>query len=164
MTPYILSLVAASLVAAVAELLSPKGEGGRISAQVRMVAGLFLLVSLLVPLRDGLTFLSGLADGDEINLPSYDAPDYEATLQASILAMGDAELTAWITSALSCEFSVSSDDAEVILMWEEGDAIPPPLSEVCIVLSKRAILTDPHPIEDYFADALGCPCRVSVDL
>ena len=162
MTPYILSLVAAAMAAAVVELLAPKGEGGRISAQVRMVAGLFILVALLLPLRDGVAFLTELSDGGGLAIPSYDAPDYESTLQASVVSLGSAELSAWVTSTLEAEFSISPDLAEVVPVWGESDTTPPPLAEVYIVLSGKAVLTDPHPIEAFFADALGCPCRVSI--
>ena len=164
MTPYIFSLVAAAMAAAVVELLAPKGEGGRIAAQVRMVAGLFLLVALLLPLRDGVAFLAGLSDGDGLAIPSYDVPGYESTLQASVLSMGSAELAAWITATLETEFSVSPELAEVLPVWGAIEATTPPLAEVYIVLSGKAALTDPHPIESFFADALGCPCRVSVSL
>ena len=51
MSAYILPLLAASLAAALVELLAPKGDGGRIAAHVRMIAGLYLLVALLNPLR-----------------------------------------------------------------------------------------------------------------
>jgi len=62
--PYLLSLLTASLAAAIAELLAPKGEGGRITAHIRMVAGLFLLVALLNPLREGIRLLRDAALGD----------------------------------------------------------------------------------------------------
>ena len=64
MNTYILSLLAASLAAAVVELITPKGEGGRLVSHVRMVAGLFLLVALLAPLREGITLLLDAAQGD----------------------------------------------------------------------------------------------------
>ena len=150
MTPYVLSLVAASITAAVVEMLAPRGEGGRIAAQVRMVAGLFLIVSLLVPLRDGLTFLSDLAEGEGIVVPSYDVPDYEATLQASVLAMGSEEVSVWVVSVLEDKFSVSAEYVEVIPVWSDGESIPPPLAELYILLSGKAALTDPLPIS-YFS-------------
>ncbi len=167
MTPYILSLAAASLAAALVELLAPKGEGGRLAAGIRMVAGLFLLVALLSPLRAGLELLVGLSDGTvdlPVGVPSVEAEDYESTLQASILSLGEAELTAWVGETLRTAFGVSPEEAEVIPVWAESEALPPPLAEVYILLSGTAALEDPHPIEAYFADALGCSCRVSVTL
>ncbi len=162
MTPYILSLVAASIAAAVVELLAPRGQGGRLSAQVRMVAGLFLLVALLVPLKDGLSYLSDLTDGGNIEIPAYEAPDYEATLKASLLSLGSEELSVWVKDILESEFSLSAQNTEVIPVWAEDDELPATLAEVCIVLSGADRLADPHPIETFFSDTLGCPCRVSV--
>ncbi len=164
MAPYILSLVAASVAAALIELLAPRGEGGRMAAQVRMVAGLFLLVALLNPLRVGLKYLTGLGDSVEMGSPSVEPSDYEATLQASVLTLGSAELGAWVKEILASDFSVPPDRVEVIPVWEDSDTLPPPLSELCIVLSGSAMLTDPHPIEAYFSGVLGCPCRVSIAL
>ena len=168
MASYILSLVAASMAAAIVELLAPRGEGGRIAAQVRMVAGLFLIVALLLPLRDGVAFLADLADGDglDVDIPSYDASAYEATLQVSLLSMGSEELAAWVRNTVAEELSISADLVEVIPVWGESgngsETIPPPLAEVYVVLSGSAVLADPHAIEALVSEALGCPCRVSV--
>ncbi len=163
MTPYILSLLAASVAAAIVELLAPRGEGGRMTAQVRMVAGLFLLVALLHPLRAGIDFLMSLPE-QSMEMPEQDAAAYESTLKASILSLGNAELTAWVRETLETSFGIAPEQAEIVPVWDEGEALSPPLVELCIVLSGRAILEDPHAIESYFADALGCPCRVSVAL
>ncbi len=161
MTAYILSMLAAALLCAVVELLAPKGEGGRLASGVRMVAGLFLLVALLAPLRAGLDVLSDFV-GQDIDTPAEDAEGYESAWEASILALGHAELTAWVTETLTTEFGIAADCVEVVPVWGESDTVTPPLSEVCIVLSGRAMAEDPAPIEAYFAAALGCPCRVSV--
>ena len=48
---YVLSILAAILLAAVTEKLAPPGEGGRMTAHVRFLAGLFIILSLLSPLR-----------------------------------------------------------------------------------------------------------------
>ncbi len=162
MTSYILSLTVASLAAVLVELLAPKGENGRLGAGVRMVAGLFLLVALLTPLRAGVDFLSDLAEGDGVDLPAYDAPDYESTLQASVLSLGHAELTAWVKQTLATEFSISAESAEVVVIFAEADTLTPPPAVVYIVLSGTAMLEDPHPIEAYFEERLSCPCHVSV--
>ena len=64
MKSYILTLLSASLAASVVELLAPNGEGGRLASHIRMIAGLFLLVALLTPLREGIRLLREAADGD----------------------------------------------------------------------------------------------------
>ena len=152
------------MAASIVELLAPRGEGGRIAAQVRMVAGLFLIVALLLPLRDGVAFLADLADGDglDVDIPSYDIPTYEATLQASLLSMGSEEVAAWVRDTVAEELSISADLVEVVPVWEESESIPPPLAEVYVALSGSAMLADPRIIEALVSEALGCPCRVSV--
>ncbi len=165
---YILPLLAASFAAAMVELLAPRGEGGKLAAAVRMCAGLFLLVSLLTPLRAGIALLSDLADeaseipGIEIDAP--DASDYESTLQASLVALGEHELHAWVCETLQTRFAIPPDHVEVIFVWADTPDLPPPLGEVCLVVSGTAIFEDPHPIESYFTATLGIPCRVSVDV
>ncbi len=166
MTPYILSLVAASLAAALCELLAPRGEGGRIAASVRMTAGLFVLVALLSPLRAVVDFFANLSE-DSLDIPEAEAPDYESVWQSSLLSLGTAELVAWAESALASELGIDPAHAEVLPVFADAPsdaATPPPLLELCIVLDRAAILENPHPIEDYFASALGVPCRVSVAL
>ncbi len=161
---YILSLTAASIAAVVVELLAPRGEGGRLASSVRMTAGLFLLVALLSPLRAGLELLTGLAEGS-LELPAAETVDYGSTWQGALVAMGERELVAWAVDALYADFSVPPAHAEVIPVFaEDGDALPPPLSELCIVLHGASVLEDPHPIEEYFTAALGVPCRVTVAL
>ena len=95
MTAYVLTLLAASLAAAVVELIAPKGEGGRLANHVRMIAGLFLLVTLMNPLREGLAILKAAVEGDlprrmESKLEAATPEDHEAAFEASLAAMGGA--------------------------------------------------------------------------
>ncbi len=158
---YILSLLAASFAAVVVELLAPRGEGGRLAASVRMCAGLFLLVALLGPLRAGVALLGSLADALP-EFPTHEAPDRESERLAPVVALGEAALVEWVTETLSTEFSLPPDRVEVMCVWAESADGLPPLTELHIVLLGSAMLTDPHPIEAHFADALDIPCRVSV--
>ncbi len=158
---YILSLAAAALAAALVELLAPKGSGGRLASGVRMTAGIFLLVALITPLRAGLDLLTHLSDGD-LELPAVAVPDYESTFQDALLSLGESELTVHVTEILQSEFDIPPDLVSVVPVWRDSGEVPPPLHELCVVLSGKAMLENPHPIEAYFTDTLGVPCRVSV--
>lgn len=166
MSAYILPLLAASLAAALVELLAPKGDGGRIAAHVRMIAGLYLLVALLNPLREGLDLLRSAAEGDltarlEGSVTAYTPEDYEAFFRASLSALGKDETQAQVTSALESVFGIPSDACAVEAVCEsDGETLI--LREVRIGLKGKYALKNPHPIEKYFADALGCPCYVTV--
>lgn len=166
MNTYILMLLAASLAAAVVELLAPKGEGGRLTSHIRMVAGLFLLVALLDPLRAGLDLLRGAVDGDlsarlESMLPEQSSDGYDAVFGDTLTAIGREEVEAFAVSALESKFGISSDGCTVSALCEyEEDTLT--LTELRISLRGSYMLRDPHPIEDYFAEQLNCPCYVTV--
>ncbi len=171
MKSYVLTILAASLAAAVVEMLSPKGEGGRIAAHVRMIAGLFLLVALLEPLGVGISFLKNATGGDladlsdrlEEALPDGYGEDYAAVFDGTLADVSRAEVEAFVVSALDTVFGVPPQDCavEVVCAAEEGTIT---LREVRIALQGGSLLKDPHPIESYVAAQLGCPCYVTVQL
>ena len=165
--PYLLSLLTASLAAAIAELLAPKGEGGRITAHIRMVAGLFLLVALLNPLREGIRLLRDTALGDpaarlEDLIPSDLETDYAAVFGDSLTAISSREVEAWITTQLESRFDIPSSGCRVWVSCSyEGDTLT--VTEARIALLGQYALKDPHPIESYFTNQLNCPCFVTAD-
>jgi len=168
---YVLTVLSASIAAAMVEMLSPKGEGGRIAAHVRMIAGLFLMVALLKPLGAGIAFLKHTADGDlsdlmhqiEEALPDGYGEDYAAVFDGTLADVSRAEVEAFVVSALGTVFGVSPQDCavEAVCDAEEGTVT---LLEVRIALCGGSLLKDPHPIESYVASQLGCPCYVTVQL
>lgn len=169
MSAYILTLLAASVAACVIELLVPKGDGGKLAASVRMIGGLFLIIALIAPLKEGLGLLRFAAEGDVSDLIEEHIPgdlaggeaDYQATFQGSLAALGRGEVEAWVTESLSSRFQIPPSDCavEAVVESEEGNLT---LRELRIGLRGAHALTNPHPIEEYFSDLLGCPCYVTV--
>ncbi len=167
MSAYILSLCVAAIAAAVVELLAPRGDGGRLAGSIRMIAGLFLLVALLRPLTDGISYLSAVADGDIADILPDDLPtpaeNYEATLYAALSDCTAAELEAWVTSTLTTEFAIPREHITVSALCEPATPDSPlSLDELRIGLSGSSALRDPHPIEDYFEKALSVPCYLTI--
>lgn len=166
MNTYILTLLSASLAAAVVTLLSPKGEGGRMAAHIRMAAGLFLLIALLDPLRAGIDLLREAVDGDltarlESMLPEGDNDDYDAVFGEALTSVSRAEVEAYARSALETSFGIPPEDCTVSAVCTYGEEILT-LTELRISLRGAHALVDPHPIEAYFAERLECPCYVTV--
>ena len=166
MNAYILTLLAASLAAAVAELLAPKGEGGRLSSHVRMIAGLFLLVALLEPLGEGIRLLRDTADGDlaarvEDLIPDGVETDYGVVFGDSLAAMGKEEVSSWVTETLNTRFGIPSEGCTVSVSCSYGEETLT-VTDVRICLTGRYVLQDPHPIESYVSRQLDCPCYVTV--
>ncbi len=167
MTSYIMALLMASLAAAIMEMLAPRGDGGRIAAHVRMIAGLFLLVALLSPLQKGIALLRSVAEGSleedyfSEHLPAYTPTDYEAAFGSTIQAFSASEAEAWVHSTLQAAFGIPPEGCLVEVICQTSDRTPI-LQEVRIALLGVYMLRDPHPIETYIADRLGCPCYVTV--
>lgn len=166
MNIYILTLLSAALVAAVAELLSPKGEGGRTASHIRMVAGLFLLIALLEPLRAGVELLRNAVSGDlaarlEASLPAESPEDYGAILGDTLTAISRDEVETYVGMALERDFGIPPSGCTIaaICAYEDGTLT---LQELRISLRGTHILQDPHPIEAYFTEKLNCPCFVTV--
>ena len=163
---YVLTILSASLVACVIELLVPKADGGRLASYVRMIAGLFLLVLLLNPLREGLELLHDAAEGDPAGviadrLPTPMPEDYEAAFGSSLTAVGKRETEAWVKETLETVFHIPPSDCAVEAVCE-SDGASLSLCELRIGLRGKHALEDPHPLESYFTDLLGCPCYVTV--
>ena len=166
MKPYILTILASSLLAAMIELLAPKGEGGRMTSHIRMITGLFLVVTLLHPIREGILFLKSAAEGNlterlEELVPEAEAPDYEQVFLDALTDVGVKETEAWVLSALEAVFNIAPDDCTVRAICDtEEDRLV--LREVRISLSGKYLWEDPHPIEAYIGEQLKCSCYVTV--
>lgn len=175
MQHYIYTLVLTALAAAVIELLAPRGDGGRIAAHVRMVAGLFLLVALLNPLKEGLALLSAVA-GDGLtaedladrlpaySLPDEEAPDYAALLEDTLSSVGAEDAKEWVLTVLDETFGIPPTGCTVsaTVTVQSGDNTLLTVEEVRIALHGPYALENPHPIEDYIAERLMCTCYVTV--
>ena len=166
MKAYILSVIAAAVLAAVAERICPRGEGERLSAHIRMVAGLFVLVTMLVPVREGVKLLLDAAEGDmasrvEALIPSGTPADYGEVFGESLTGLSQGELTAFVTAAMENEFGVPPTGCAVQVACGYGEGMVT-VQEARISLLGQYALTDPHPIEAYFGELLGCPCYVTV--
>ncbi len=166
MKTYILTLLAASLATAVIQLLAPKGEGGKLGEHIRMIAGLFLLVSLLTPLKDGIALLRSAAEGEltehlTVKVPEDALGDYGAVFGDTLSFVGQEEVKAWVVSELDTRFGIPPSGCRIsVTCAVEKDLT---VCEVCIALLGSYVTENPHPIESHVTEALGCPCYVTVE-
>ena len=168
---YVLTLLSASVAVCLLEMLLPKGDGGRTASHVRLVTGLFLLVALLNPLRQGLLLLRSAATGDLAELVAERLPevsyeeDHAGAFESALSGIGRQEVETWVVETLAAVFAIPAEGCAVEVVCGvagEGDAATLTLCELRIGLRGRYALEDPHPLEAYFAERLGCPCFVTV--
>lgn len=161
-------ILSAALIASLAELLAPRGEGGKTAAYVRMIAGLFILVALSDPLREGLGILREATEGDpsafvESLLPEVNATDYGDAFYTTLTEISRREAETWVRARLESEFGIPPGGCALsVTCTKEGESVI--FTETRIALRGDYILTDPHPIEQYFEERLGCPCFVTVSV
>ena len=168
MKQYVLSIIAAILMAAVIEKLSPAGEGGRITAHVRFLTGLFIILTLLSPLREAVELITTVSENgfqgvsEDLFAPSQEG-DYREMLGQTLVTVSRSEGEAWVVKVLSERFSIPSEGCTVeVICTSDGETVA--FCEVRIALEGRYALQDPHPVEAYISEALGCPCYVTVRL
>ena len=164
MGQYVYGLILVGVCVAVVELLSFGGEGGKMGGYVRLVAGLCILVACLQPLREGISYLTDLAQG-EIPMPNLDhvvvPEDYGQMFDSYLGDTCQTETQTWVAETLTGVFGISQEHYQVtVTMTDEAGIFYP--SEVYITLTGIGIFENPHQIEAYITAQLSCPCYVRV--
>ena len=147
MKAYLLTLIAAAILAILASQLVPDGERGGISKHVRLIASLFLICVLLSPVQ---TLIKNLPSLSDVNFfPSADENEYDAAyreqLQEAIDKASADYFTDMLTQTLCTELSVSQEELRCKVFWDTAKGEPTP-TKVTVMLSGRAIWKDPAEI------------------
>lgn len=160
---------------AVLEYLLPSDRtGGKMAAAFRAVVGLCMLLAMLKPLTRGLSLLRAMSAGEtdglrermeqEELLPQEDTSRGEEKLADRLAEAGASQVEEWVYATLENNFGISARHATVtahvsvdLIGGEQAR-----LEQVYICLSGSAALRNPHDIESWFSDALGCPVTLSV--
>lgn len=161
---YLLSVIGASLFAALIGILTPKGEGDGIGKHMRLLTSFFLICVLISPLKNVTQALSGWISGDvvfpweEENLES----DYREQMDAAIESASKEYFTNTLTETLRAQFSMESGSVRCQVKWESAGAELRP-SRVTVILSGASIWKNPEHIENFVSDLLGCECVTAIE-
>ena len=164
MKDYLLTLIAAALIAALVGILSPDGERGGIAKHLKLLTALFLICVLISPLCGILTDLKSLMDGTLSipNLTPDTEDDYRQQMDAALDAATESYFTDMLTQTLESQFSIAKGDIDCRVDWtRDGDQITP--RRVTVILSGKAIWKDPKPIEEFVSELLGCECQTAIE-
>lgn len=164
MTAYLFSIIGASLVAALIGILSPEGEGGGIAKHLRLLTALFLLCTLIAPLKNAMQMLAELADR-EWKLPqtdSSDSADYHDRLEEALENASTSYFTQMLTQALENTFSIETGQVRCNIQWSQKDDQWKP-NRVTVILSGAAIWKDPEKLESFVRELLGCECVTAIE-
>lgn len=164
MKDYLLTLVAASLIAAFVGILTPDGERGGLSKHMKLLTSLFLICVLIAPVGGAVEGLKSFLDGG-LSLPSLDTDaedNYREELDAVLDDASAQYFADMLTQTVESQFSIATGDVACRVAWTREDGRLTP-ARVTVILSGKAIWQDPKPITDYVSALLGCECTVAID-
>ena len=160
MNTYFLSLLGAALIAALIGLFAPDGTSASLGKTLRLLTILVLFCVIAAPLPElianwkALSFLS-----PEAAEQTY---DFELRSKTSLDAASRAYFVRALTSHLEEKFGIAQGEIACAVTWEETDGEAKPAS-VTLILSGSAKWKNPHEMENYVSELLGCPCNSAID-
>ena len=163
MKAYLLSLITAALVAALVNILTPNGDRGGIAAHQRLITSLFLVCVLIAPAEGVIKSLRNFADGDLLEFLPNDSPtqkDYQEQMNDALNASSERYFTQMLTQTLCEAFAIPSDEVRCAVSWDKTESTP---TRVTVILSGASIWKDPHAIEDFVTELLGCECITAIE-
>ncbi len=163
MKEYLISIVAASLIAALLGILAPEGSGKGLSKHVRLLSALFLLCVLITPLKYISETVRDLINGNITwEAPPTDSKeDYDEELKQSFNASSKVYFAQLLLNRLETEFKIPTGEVRCSIQWENEEETRP--LRISIILSGSSVWRDPKPIENYVEELLGCECVSAIE-
>ena len=164
MQAFITSLISAALAVVILSILSPTGTANGIAKHVHLLSALFLIVVTISPVKELITGLHDLANGD-LTFPEIEIPDQnesEELLQSVLDGAAQEYFSDSLTALLEREFEIEQGDIRCKTVWEIVDMVAKP-KKITVLLSGKAIWKNPSPIEAYVENLLGCECVTAIE-
>jgi hypothetical protein len=156
---YIYSLIITSVIAVLAELIIPKGEGAGIGKYVDMISGLCVVIALISPVKAGVDWLLELeADGIGGLVSEHELPDAESYAEAFEMQILDASQEE-VRRLICKNFKIDPENIRVSLRFSEEYA----LQSVSVILRGNGVFVNPAEVTQYVRKTFGCECVVAVE-
>ncbi len=154
----LITVTAGALLATLVNLLAPQGEKGGIARFVRLLTSLFLLCLLASPLSKATEALEQLMQSDFIFWEDKQE-EYDSQMQEFLDSASKDYVTQTLTRLLEERFLIASGQVEVRLEWEKDGSKP---SKATVILKDAAIWKNPHELQAFVEELLGCPCDTAI--
>lgn len=164
MKAYLTSLITAALIAALVSILTPNGERGGIAGHQKLLTSLFLVCVLIAPLNGAIKGLQALIGGDLsfIETAPTEKNEYREQMNDAINSASERYFTQMLTQTISENFSIPTDELRCLVAWKKNEEDLAP-DRVTVILTGSAIWKDPHAIEAFVTELLGCPCATAIE-
>lgn len=158
MNEYVLSLLGAALLAAVIGMLAPGGSSAGVGKTLRLLTLLVLFCVIAAPLPGLIAKLKELPSLSPETTPQF---DFEEQAQTALDGASRAYFVRALTTHLEQKFGIAQGEIRCAVTWAESDGETKPDS-VTLILSGSAKWKNPHELETYVSDLLGCPCDSAI--
>ena len=164
MNGYLIALLSTALGISLVSILTSDGAGGGIAKHVRLLSSLILICILIIPFENLIEKLKNLTSG-EITFPGIELPeenDAKDQLQGTLDDASKQYFVQSLTQMLEKQFAIQSGDLRCNVRWtqQEDRAVP---QKITVILSGSAIWKDPHPIEAFVTELIGCECITAIE-
>lgn len=166
---YMFAVILTAIVAAIAELMTPQGEGGGLSGHIRLIASLCILVALIKPISNGMALLKEYAQNGSFNYSISEDPSnidreegYENVFFDEVLTISESEFISAVKAELLTKFSIPPEECRII---PSVSYVKPSINieHLTVVLKNTSIFKDPHEISEYISSLFGCECTVAIE-
>ena len=164
MEGYLIALLSTALGITLVSILTPEGSGGGIAKHVRLLSALLMICILIIPFEKLIQNLRHLTTGD-LSFPGIENPnenDANDQFQSTLDEASKQYFTQSLTQMIESQFAISSGDLRCVINWrQEADTAVP--TKVTVLLSGSAIWKDPHQIEAFVTELIGCECITAIE-
>ena len=136
-------------------MLTPDGEGGGISRNVKLVYGICIVFVCIYPIKNIITAVKDLDIGLIVETPDANEDKYKDILDSSYSAAETENLKNGIKQMLHDRFDIDSAECKVEVSFSENNG-KREIRRVLITLYGSAIWKDTGEIESVLANILSC--------
>ena len=159
MNIYIFTIIGVSIVnGIVSSLLS--AENNRMKKYVNFISGLICAYALLCPVAKIAVNAGVFSDKLEEIADKLYSEEITNTTNQIIIEDGKERICKGIKEALTKEFSLNSEDIEIMAKIDKSDIEAIKLVEINVILKNEATWTDGYKIKEYIEDLVGCNTKV----
>lgn len=153
---YVMSVICITAVGMLVSMLSPDGEGGGLSRNVRLVYGICVVFVCIYPINNIVIAVKELDFGLAVEAPEQNDDKYKDILESSYSAAEVESLKNGIKQILNDRFDIDSSECKVEVSFAEQDGGSRALRRVLITLYGSAIWKDTGEIEAVLGGMLAC--------
>jgi hypothetical protein len=152
---YFSTVIGVAVVCSLCTVISPDAE----VSYVKLIGGLCILCVLISPLSsfigDAVNYIEDESFFEEMYGDVYVFENVEDIFDRALADASKSEIERCLESMLCHTFEIREQEIEVYVSLEESS-----VSDVSVVLSGKAVFTDPHGIIEYIEETLACRCEI----